>query len=333
MIGEYSVQLSKTGYANVFKTITVSEGKSGEINETLINGRAVTVNSTPSGVTLFIDGASVGKTPYNGNLTFGNHVLRIENDGKEMEKTVSVMQAGGENDFVLSFGPRSFTETVNGVRFDMVAVKGGSFMMGNENGESDEKPIHSVTLSDFSMSKTEVTQALYKVVMNSNPSRFIGVNNPVEKVSWNDCQEFIRKLNNLTNKTYRLPTEAEWEYAARGGNKNNKCVYAGSYTVGNVAWFIDNSNKTTHEVASKEANDLGLYDMSGNVMEWCSDLFSNYTDNNQINPTLDKKGEYRINRGGSWNRNAKDSRTTDRDFDSPYNRREYIGIRLVLSSK
>ena len=155
------------------------------------------------------------------------------------------------------------TITVNGVSFKMVAVGGGTFTMGatSEQGSdaySDESPTHSVTLSDFAIGETEVTQELWKAVMDSNPSFFSGTNLPVEQINWYDCQTFISKLNNLTGKNFRLPTEAEWEYAARGGNKSKGYKYAGSNTFGDVAWYYGNSSSKTHSVKQKQANELGL---------------------------------------------------------------------------
>ena len=145
-----------------------------------------------------------------------------------------------------------------------------------EDADSDEKPAHQVTLSDYYIGETEVTQALWKAVMGTNPSNFKGDSNPVEKVSWNDCQEFIRKLNSLTGRTFRLPTEAEWECAARGGNQSKGYKYSGSNKIKDVAWYDGNSKDKTHAVKTKPSNELGLYDMSGNVNEWCWDLYGAY---------------------------------------------------------
>ncbi|MBQ8608093.1 MAG: SUMF1/EgtB/PvdO family nonheme iron enzyme, partial [Bacteroidaceae bacterium] len=191
------------------------------------------------------------------------------------------------NSSVSSSGSRQ-TFTVNGVSFTMVRVEGGTFRMGatseQVNPYNDEKPVHSVTLSSYSIGQTEVTQALWKAVMGSNPSRFRGDNLPVERVSWNDCRTFIRKLNALTGRTFRLPTEAEWEFAARGGNQSQGYQYSGSNNLGSVAWYDSNSGDKTHPVATKSANELGLYDMSGNVWEWCQDWYGSYSSSSQTNP-------------------------------------------------
>jgi len=210
----------------------------------------------------------------------------------------------------------------------MVFVKGGSFMMGSNDGGSDEKPIHRVTVSDFYIGKYEVTQKLWKEVMGSNPSRFKGDDRPVEQVSWNDVQEFIRKLNKKTGGNYRLPTEAEWEYAARGGAKSRGYKYAGSNNIGEVAWYDVNSG--THEVGTKKPNELGIYDMSGNVWEWCSDWKGDYSSGSQTNPTGPSSGSSRVYRGGSWINIAWHCRVANRNLSSPFNSDDNLGFRLVV---
>ena len=167
---------------------------------------------------------------------------------------------------------------VNGVKFKMIAVEGGSFMMGATPGQGNdarenEKPAHKVTVDDFFIGETEVTQQLWFAVMGNNPSHFKSRGDfPVENVSWNDVQWFIKELNEITEQHFRLPYESEWEYAARGGKKSTDKKYSGSDDVDEVAWYKDNAGKTTHAVASKKPNELGIYDMSGNVYEWCSDF-------------------------------------------------------------
>lgn len=227
------------------------------------------------------------------------------------------------------------TLTVNGIKYNMVWVEGGTFRMGatSEQGSdaySDEKPVHSVTLSSYYIGKTEVTQALWKAVMGSNPSEFKGDNRPVESVSWDDCQAFIRKLNALTGQNFRLPTEAEWEFACRGGNNSRGYKYSGSNYIDNVAWHWDNSGKKTHPVATKSPNELGIYDMSGNVREWCSDWKGDYSSGAQTNPKGPYDGSYRVNRGGSWGSDAGYCRSSDRGLNSPGYRSYYLGLRLSL---
>lgn len=227
------------------------------------------------------------------------------------------------------------TFIVNGVAFKMIYVEGGTFTMGctseQESGcLSDEKPAHSVTLSDFWIGETEVTQALWHAVMWNHPSALKGDNRPVEQVSWNDCQEFIQKLNEMTGETFRLPTEAEWEYAARGGNKSLHYKYAGSNTISNVAWYTNNNSSGTHPVKDKQANELGLYDMSGNVWEWCSDWYGSYSSSAQTNPAGPSSGSVHVFRGGSWDFHAKDCRVTRR-LAIPHDYGTFnIGFRLSL---
>ena len=221
------------------------------------------------------------------------------------------------------------TYTVNGVSFKMTPVAGGTFQMGSTTGDSDEEPVHQVTLSNFSIGETEVTQELWQAVMVTNPSNFKGNKLPVERVSWNDCQTFITKLNQLTGKTFRLPTEAEWEYAARGGNKSNGYTYSGSNTIGDVAWYTSNSSSTTHAVATKAPNELGIYDMSGNVEEWCQDWYGSYSSGSQTNPTGPTTGSYRVIRGGSWSSYAAFCRVAYRDSYAPSDTSNNLGLRLA----
>ena len=229
------------------------------------------------------------------------------------------------------------TYTVNGVSFTMKYVKGGTFQMGatsEQDGDVfvyyDEKPIHEVTLSDFCIGETEVTQGLWKAVMGSNPSNFKGDNLPVETVSWNDCQKFIEKLNLLTGKTFRLPSEAEWEYAARGGIRSKHFRYSGSDTIDDVAWYDGNSSDVTHAVKTKNGNELGLYDMSGNVWEWCSDWYESYSSGTQTNPQGPLSGSNRVLRGGSWFYHDGFSRVSRRRSLAPGTRISSAGFRLVL---
>ena len=200
----------------------------------------------------------------------------------------------------------SLSAELNKLINNMVYVSGGTFTMGatSEQGSEaydNEKPTHSVTLSSYYICKYEVTQALWRAVMGSNPSFFKGDNLPVEYVSWNDCQTFINRLNSYTGRNFRLPTEAEWEFAARGGNYSRHYKYSGSNYISDVGWYDDNSGNRTHPVGTKQANELGLYDMSGNVWEWCSDWYGSYSFYSQNDPTGPNSGSYRVNRGGGWN--------------------------------
>ncbi|MCI7645741.1 MAG: formylglycine-generating enzyme family protein [Bacteroidales bacterium] len=235
--------------------------------------------------------------------------------------------------------------TVNGVSFMMVKVEGGTFTMGataeQSGAKSNESPTHQVTLSNYYIGQTEVTQALWKAVMGYSPtsggnswssSYGLGDNYPAYYISYNDVQSFISKLNDLTGRTFRMPTEAEWEYAARGGSKRKGYLYSGGNTLSAVGWYGDNSSSSTHPVAQKAANELGLYDMSGNVWEWCSDWYGSYSSSAQTNPTGPSTGSYRVLRGGSWYFNATYCRVAFRDINAPSDRYLDYGVRLALSS-
>ena len=238
------------------------------------------------------------------------------------------------------------TITVNGVTFRMKLVEAGTFTMGatseQTGADSNESPAHQVTLTkDYYMGETEVTQALWYAVMGQKPvsgSSYqwydeigLGDNYPAYYISWNDCQEFITKLNQLTGLTFRLPTEAEWEYAARGGNKaTTQTLYSGSNTIGDVAWYTSNSSSSTQKVAGKASNALGLYDMSGNVWEWCYDWYGSYSSGAQTDPTGPTSVSYRVLRGGSWYNIATLCRVAYRYNFSVSNRDYYSGMRLAL---
>ena len=263
-----------------------------------------------------------------GNVTYVMNVERPAGYAQEPKQPIVPNTTGDDQIF-----------TVNGVSFVMKFVEGGKFRMGAQNtnvsgqnydkdADDDESPVHSVTLSSYYMGETEVTQALWKAVMDTNPSYWKGNDLPVETVSWNDCQEFIRKLNRLTGRNFRLPTEAEWEYAARGGNRSNGTKYAGSISIGSVAWYGDNSDSKTHTVKGKSPNELGLYDMSGNVGEWCGDGYDSYSSSSQTTPKVPSNGFF-VYRGGGWIFRARACRVSARIhiYDSRHKSR---GFRLCL---
>ena len=231
--------------------------------------------------------------------------------------------------------PDAIPITVNGVTFNMIKVDGGTFTMGGtyEQGNSygDEKPTHQVTLSTYYIGETEVTQELWTAVMGKNPSWHKGDILPVEQVSWKDCVKFIERLNKLTNRFFRLPTEAEWEFAARGGNKSNCTMYSGSDDIDEVAWYGENRIQNTNPVKTKKANELGIYDMSGNVSEWCNDWKGAYGSDVQINPIGPKSGNKRVCRGGGTNCSSWSCRSSYRDEYAPGYKNNYLGFRLALS--
>lgn len=248
---------------------------------------------------------------------------RLERERKEREEAERRRRETGYSNGVLK---------VNGIEYPMVYVSGGSFMMGSDDSEaySNEKPVHRVTLSSYRIGKYEVTQDLWEAVMGNNPSYFKGSRKPVEEVSWDDCQTFIRKLNSLTGQNFKLPTEAQWEFAARGGNSSNGYKYSGSNYIDNVAWYCDNSGGSTHNVGTKSPNELGLYDMSGNVWEWCSDLYGAYGSGSVTNPDAQSSGSDRVNRGGGWCGFASYCRVSDRSSNTASRRLNRLGFRLCL---
>ena len=349
LIGSHELRLEKSGCATVTKTITLDETNLLAVNEKLPTGREISISTDRQGDQLYADGNYLGASPLTATLSFGTHNIKAVRDSKAVEKTITVAQTGGDSSVRLTFELKNKTFTVNGVSFEMVAVKGGTFTMGgtSEQGsdaESDDKPTHSVTLSDYYIGKFEVTQELWEAVMGSNPSYDggwtneygVGKNYPAYRVSWKDCQKFIKKLNKLcakqlNGKNFRLPTEAEWEYAARGGNKSKGYKYSGSNSIGDVAWYWDNSGRKTHAVGTKSPNELGIYDMSGNVWEWCQDWYGSYGSGSQTNPQGPWSGSCRVYRGGSWNFNAPGCRVSYRRNSAPDNRCYYLGFRLVVS--
>ena len=331
-------------FARMASAQTVTNVTAEQVNKTI----HVSYNlDKQADITLFVstDGGSfytqlyrvsgdVGKNISAGHKTIVWDVL-AEREKLVGDNIVFKVKAQGEVDL---------TFTLNGVAFKMIYVKGGTFTMGctSEQGidcNSDEKPTHSVTLSDFWMGETEVTQALWQAVMGNNPSYFKGDNRPVGQVSWNDCQEFIRKLNSKLSGQlpsycrFALPTEAQWEYAARGGNKSRGYKYAGGSNLGDVAWYTVNCYEKgdygPRPVKSKQANELRLYDMSGNVWEWCSDLYGNYNSTSQTNPSGPPSGSDHVLRGGSWSFIAKSCRVASRLNGPPASNDSY-GFRLSL---
>ena len=225
---------------------------------------------------------------------------------------------------------------INGASFMMKYVEGGTFQMGatseqESDAYDDEKPVHEVTLSEFYIGETEVTQGLWKAVMGDNPSYFKGDDLPVEHVSWDDCWKFIQKLNALMGKTFQLPTEAQWEFAARGGNLSNGYKYSGNSNINEVGWFDSSSGNKTHPVKMKLPNELGLYDMSGNVWEWCQDWYGFYSSSSKTNPAGPSSGCDRVLRGGSWFNYARRCRVSVRRNHFPSHRGNRCGFRLALS--
>ena len=357
--GMHLVEVKKNGYHSQQKTIQLSQQQKLDVafGELIAIQGNLSVNYKPFGAEVYVDGKMLGQSPrvFNG-LLVGNHQVEVRKDGYATDKksvtisegqTMSISGTLSSTPVSSSNGNTSSSSLVSGgntisipvkkgISIDMVKVEAGTFMMGAtsemENPYSWEKPVHQVTLPhDYYMGKYEVTQALWKTVMGSNPSYFKGDDLPVEEVSWEDCQEFISKLNSMIGRKFRLPTEAEWEYAARGGKKSRGYQYGGSSNISDVAWYDGNSGSKTHPVGMKQANELGIYDMSGNVYEWCQDWKGSYVNSSQTNPTGAVSGSYRVYRGGSWYYDARYCRSSYRNSGAPGCRLNRLGLRLVLS--
>ena len=339
----------------------------GDSQQQAQQSQTLTIRYSPSSATVLVDNKMV--KGMNGvartTLPVGQHSYIVFCDGYESEEGTVKLKASAPSNLQITLTkevmatqqsivsqptvaeqPVAQPTVVNsdhisipvkdGISIDMVRVEAGTFTMGAtaemEDPYDDEKPTHQVTLTnDYYIGKYEVTQALWKAVMGKKPSKFKGDNLPVENVSWDDCQEFISQLNRITGKTFRLPTEAEWEYAARGGKKSRGYQYSGSNDISDVAWYDGNSGNKTHAVGSKQANELGIYDMSGNVWEWCQDWHGSYSSSSQTNPTGVKSGSYRVIRGEGWFSGARICRSSYRDGRLPYASSRDQGLRLVLS--
>ena len=356
--GMHLLEVRKDGYRSQQKTIQLAQQQKLDVAFdalSAIQGN-LSVNFKPFGSDVYVDGVKVGQSPrvFNGVLV-GNHNVEIRKSGYTTSRqtvTISEGQTASISGSLTSSTSSSTANTLsssgsslsgntlsipvkNGINIEMVKVETGSFNMGATPEtiypDTDEKPVHRVTLTnDYYIGKYEVTQALWQAVMGSNPSFFKGTDLPVETVSWNDCQDFISKLNAMTGKRFRLPTEAEWEYAARGGKKSRGYLFSGSITLDDVAWYKENSGSKTHVVGTKQPNELGIYDMAGNVWEWCQDWKGSYSSSPQTNPTGAVSGSYRVCRGGSCLISAWYCRSSCRyNFTPDCNCSR--GLRLVLS--
>ena len=332
LVGSHTLVLKKSGYADLQQQFSVEEGKEASLSVKLPAGRSVQFTSEKPGMQIIVDGKKLGTTPLTAVVGIGHHSVSAMRGGDIIDvRDLDITSAGAP--LTMAFRDFNQTFTVNGVQFTMVEVGGGTFTMGatSEQGSDawdEEKPAHEVTLSDYYIGQTEVTQALWEAVMGSNPSDSKGGNLPVERVSWDDCQVFIQKLNQLTGKQFRLPTEAEWEYAARGGRKSRGYKYAGGNNIDSVAWCDGNSGNETHPVATKQANELGIYDMSGNVLEWCSDWSGDYTSSSQSDPQGSSSGSFRVIRGGCYYNFARNCRVSYRISNTLDYRSGYLGLRL-----
>ena len=359
LIGEYTLKLQKEGYGTVTKTIKIKEDESITVEETLPDGKEVTLTSTPEGAKVYIDGKLQGNTPLQKTLSFGTHNIKMINGEQVVNNKIDISQSGKEKiEFDVSEF-ENFTLDKKGISIDMIAVEGGTYRMGcteeQSNCDDDEKPAHSVTVDDFTISKYEITNRQFADFMNAidanrngsyNGTEYLDMddrdcqinyrwgqfepesgkeNHPVIKVTWYGAKAFCEYYGG------RLPTEAEWEFAARGGNSATVTEYAGSDNIDEVAWYSGNSGEHTHEVGTKSPNELGIYDMSGNVYEWCNDWYDNdyYSSSPRDNPQGPEGSKYKVLRGGSWNYSANDCRVAVRDDDFPSYPIGDVGFRVA----
>ena len=362
--GNYLFEARRENYYTGKTSLTLAERDNRQITLpalTPITG-TLDVSYQPLNAEVWIDGSKAGTSPdIFRKLIIGEHHVELRADGYDtkqetvtiregqttqlsgqLERTQTASNTPASTSSLSNSTVQPFTVTGNGktVTFTMLLVKAGTFQMGSKIGESDEQPVHSVTLTkDYYMGETEVTQALWYAVMGQKPTSDVsqwesedglGDNYPAYYISYTDCQQFIAKLNQMTGQQFRFPTEAEWEFAARGGNKSKGYPYAGSKTIDDVAWYHTNSNSSTHKVKTKKPNELGLYDMSGNVWEWCYDWYGSYPSATQTDPTGPDSGSERVNRGGSWSYSDWSCRAANRLSSTPSGRYDTLGFRLAL---
>jgi len=343
MAGSHTYKCEADGHKEVSGEVRVSLDEEAIVWETLepVHGK-LSVASVPEGAAIWIDGKDTGKkTDHLMEVLAGEHQLTLKLDGyKDTKKKVRLEPEGFiEVEIRLEKGLNAplleptFTDPITGMEF--VHVPGGKFMMGDVFGDGyeEEKPVHEVELDGFYIGKYPVTQGEWEEVMGDNPSKFQkGDEYPVESVSWDEAQEFIKMLifKNKGRYQFRLPTEAEWEYAARSGGKKEK--YAGGDDVDAVAWHSENiGNSTTYTVGQKAPNGLGIYDMSGNLSEWCQDWYGDYPSESVANPKGPSTGSARVNRGGGWFSHARYCRSALRNRREPDRGSDGLGFRLARS--
>ena len=362
--GMYVIEGKLDGYHDSKTTINIGkqEAKTVTLPALVPMYGTLSVNYKPIGAEVWLDGKQLGSSPdIFKNVLAGKHKLTIKksgysdhsetitlaegenkslsgtltNNSSEEKRTAAIQSNSNSRVSIINEG-KDFVFSIDGAKYRMIAVEGGTFTMGatpeqGSDAEDDEKPAHKVTLSNYYIGQVEVSIHLWEKVTGEASGGFLGVMKPKEGVSWDDCQEFIKKLNVLTGKNFRLPTEAEWEFAARGGNKSRGYKYSGSNTIDDVAWYYGNSENKTHFIKTKQANELGIYDMSGNAWEWCQDWHGSYSSNAQTNPTGPATGWCRMIRGGSWGTGAEGCRSSRRGSGYPDLPSNDLGFRLVLS--
>ena len=333
--GTYMVEARKLGYRSSSLTVRVNKMQTETVMVPPLEEAygALLVDIEPVDAEIYFDGNLLGKAPYLfTEVPIGKHRVRISKPGYVDRLDSVVIEENKQTKISgsLLHGDGTLVPiTVNGVTFCMVKVDGGRLGKVNDFNNPNAMSAKRDSVLSFLIAETEVTQALWKAVMGRNPSFFKGNNLPVENVSWSDCQAFIKKLNRLTGMNFRLPTQAEWEFAARGGRRSTNTEYSGSDNLDEVAWHKGNSNAKSHPVKSKVPNELGLYDMTGNVWEWCEDEEVIYE--GSYSGSAAQTGETkRVNRGGSWENISRHCRISYHSSDSPNGRFYNLGFRLAL---
>ena len=308
----------------------------------IINLRMLDVETGQSKTTQEISANNIPEIKAAGEKLSSRLFERIES-GLPSSSLPGVYESGG----TAVHRGRDFTETAFGIKMKMVYVEGGTFVMGctsDQGGEcdSDESPNRETTVSSFYIGMIEITQGQWEMVMGTSIHQQktradavslygIGPDYPMYYVNWEEAKEFCARLSHQTGRTYRLPTEAEWEYAARGGKKTDAAKYSGGWTLDHVAWYVDNSNRSTHMCGTKRPNALGIFDMSGNVCEWCEDWYSGqYLQYDKNSPKGASAGSSRVNRGGCWSGNGGSCRVANRSGSIPGSRSGSLGFRVVL---
>ena len=304
----------------------------------------ISVDSNPEGAEVYLDGINVGFTPYYFEYVIpGKHKVSIRKEGYYDTESVVDIQLGKNSSLNekmvkscdIERKPDRIDITTKGVSFSMIKVQGGTFTMGGtaeqKKPKIDEMPIHRVTLSDYYIGETEVTNELWNAIMSINPSiTFSQPTQPVNNITWYDCQKFINRLSSLTGIKFALPTEAQWEFAARGGNQSKNYRFSGSNNVKDVAWYKGNSKGNLKAVKTLSPNELGLYDMSGNAYEWCSDWYGLYKSEDLTDPQGPASGSFKVNRGASAGEREELTRVSCRFNDSPNAKYQGLGLRLVI---
>ena len=337
--GSHMVKIVKQGYIEHSETVSVEAGRQIELKPQLREACLLSFNCNAPQATFFLNGKSQGSVKEETTVATGTYQLLVRANGYDDYTTTLTLAAGKQTiNCELNIQKGNRTISVGGVNFTMIYVEGGTFEMGatSEQGKdapNEEKPVHKVTLSNYFIGETEVTQELWEAVTGENPAGFLGVERPIENISYRQVQFFIEDLNEKTGLTFRLPTEAEWEYAARGGQQSKRTRFSGGETASDVAWIESNSNSTTHPVKSLRPNELGIYDMSGNVWEWCADYYDalyykNSESNNPKGPA--QSTSRRTNRGGSWHYDESACNISRRTGSLEVNRSNEIGFRLAL---